>query len=58
MSQEGPGAGDLVNSLPWQELAEILSRYGEERFSNGSPKELRRPGNRLPLKRPFSLRRS
>ena len=33
MSQEGPGAGDLVNSLPWQELAEILSRYGEERFS-------------------------
>mgnify|MGYP000517852768 CR=1 FL=1 len=59
MSQEGPGAGDLVNSLPWQELAEILTAgMARSGFPNGSPKELRRPGNRLPLKRPFSLRRS
>lgn len=33
MSQEGPSAKDLVNTLSWQELAQILSKYGEERFS-------------------------
>ncbi|MDD6175302.1 MAG: 16S rRNA (cytosine(1402)-N(4))-methyltransferase RsmH [Firmicutes bacterium] len=33
MSQSGPTAADLVNTLPWQSLAEIFSRYGEEKFS-------------------------
>lgn len=33
MSQEGASAKDLVNTLTWQELAEILSKYGEERFA-------------------------
>ena len=58
MSQEGPSAKDLVNTLSWQELARIFSQYGEERFSSGSPKTSRRPGSRLPLKPPFSWRRS
>lgn len=30
-SQEGPTAADLVNSLPEQELADLLFRFGEER---------------------------
>lgn len=33
MSQEGPSAADLVNSLPEGELADILYHYGEERAS-------------------------
>lgn len=31
MSQEGVSAADLVNTLSWQQLAEIISRYGEDR---------------------------
>lgn len=31
MSQQGPTAADLVNSLSWQQLAEIISRYGEDK---------------------------
>lgn len=31
MSQQGPSARDLVNGLSWQELADILRKYGEER---------------------------
>ncbi|MDR1003274.1 MAG: 16S rRNA (cytosine(1402)-N(4))-methyltransferase RsmH [Oscillospiraceae bacterium] len=33
MSKQGQSAADLVNSLSWQELAEIFSKYGEEKFS-------------------------
>lgn len=31
MSQSGTSAKDLVNTLPWQELAGIISRYGEDK---------------------------
>lgn len=31
MSKQGPSARELVNTLSWQELAEIISRYGEDR---------------------------
>ena len=31
MSQEGMSAKDLVNTLSWQELAQIISRYGEDK---------------------------
>lgn len=31
MSQQGTSAADLVNTLTWQELARILSQYGEEK---------------------------
>lgn len=31
MSQEGTSAADLVNTLPWQKLAEIISKYGEDK---------------------------
>jgi len=33
MECDGPSAADLVNSLPEEELADILWRYGEERHS-------------------------
>lgn len=31
MSQQGTSAYDLVNRLSWQELAQIISRYGEDK---------------------------
>lgn len=33
MSQKGTSAADLVASLSWQQLAEIFSKYGEEKFA-------------------------
>ena len=33
MEKRGPSAADLVNTLPEAELADILSRLGEERFA-------------------------
>ena len=33
MSKEGLSAADIVNSYSWQQIAEILSRYGEEKFA-------------------------
>lgn len=33
MSKEGVSARDLVNTMTWQELAGILSRYGEEKYA-------------------------
>ncbi|MBM3594798.1 MAG: 16S rRNA (cytosine(1402)-N(4))-methyltransferase RsmH, partial [Alphaproteobacteria bacterium] len=33
MAQEGPSAGDFVNTAPEAEIAQVLSRYGEERQS-------------------------
>ena len=34
MSQEGPTAADLVNTLSQQELAQIIFRYGEDKSAN------------------------
>ncbi len=33
MSQSGQSAADLVATLSWQKLAEIFTKYGEEKFS-------------------------
>lgn len=33
MSQKGTSAYDLVNTLPYEELVKIISRYGEEKFA-------------------------
>ena len=55
MSQEGPGAGELVNSLPWQELAEILSRYGEERFSKRIAQGIAAAREQAPIETTFQL---
>lgn len=33
MSRQGQSAADLINALPWQQLADILRRYGEEPYA-------------------------
>ena len=33
MSKEGPSAADLVNTLPLQDLTDVLRNYGEEKFA-------------------------
>ena len=33
MSQDGVSARELVNRLSWQELAQIIHRYGEEKYA-------------------------
>ena len=33
MSQDGITAAELCNTLTWQQLAEIFTKYGEEKFS-------------------------
>ena len=38
MSQQGTSAKDLVNTLPWQTLAEIISRYGEDKHAKSIAK--------------------
>lgn len=38
MSQEGISARDLVNNLSWQELAQIISRYGEDKHAKSIAK--------------------
>lgn len=35
MSKQGVSARDLVNNLSWQELARIISRYGEDKCARG-----------------------
>lgn len=49
MSQSGPSAADLVNTLPWQQLAEILSRYGEERFAARIAQNIVREREKQPI---------
>ena len=52
MSQSGTSAADLVNTLSWQELAEIISRYGEDKKRGAHCKghcESARRKNRLKL---------
>lgn len=40
MSQEGVSAYDLVNTMAMQELAEIFSKYGEEKFARNIAKAI------------------
>jgi 16S rRNA (cytosine1402-N4)-methyltransferase len=40
MSQKGPTAADLVNTLPEEELADIIYNYGEERASRRIAKRI------------------
>ncbi len=40
MSQEGKSAYDLVNTLPYARLAEIINWYGEEKFASSIAKAI------------------
>ncbi len=49
MSQEGPSAYDLVNHMSWQELAEVISRYGEDRNAKSIAKGIVRERENAPI---------
>ncbi len=49
MSQRGVSAYDLVNELPWQELAGIIKNYGEEKFAKGIALAIERQRQRAPI---------
>lgn len=40
MSQTGVSAYDIVNSYSWQQLAEIISKYGEDKFAKNIAKAI------------------
>lgn len=49
MSSEGRSAADLVAELSWQQLAEIFSRYGEEKYSAAIAKRICRERELAPI---------
>lgn len=55
MSQEGPSAKDLVNTLSWQELTRIFSQYGEERFSKRIAQNIEAAREQAPIETTFQL---
>lgn len=44
MSMQGATAADLVNNLPVNEIAKILSRYGEEKYAMSIAKGIEKQG--------------
>ncbi len=55
MASEGRTAADLVAELPWQRLAEIFSRYGEEKFSAQIAKAICREREKSPIETTLQL---
>lgn len=55
MSQQGTSAADLVNTLSWQQLAEIFSRYGEEKFAVSIAKGIVRAREEKPVRTTLEL---
>lgn len=49
MAQSGMTAADLVNTLPVQQIADILSRYGEEKFAFRIAKAIERERQVAPI---------
>ena len=49
MSQSGPTAADLVNTLSEQELADVFFRYGEEKFSRPIARAIGREREKEPI---------
>lgn len=52
MSRTGPSAADLVNTLSRQELAGIISRYGEEKSAGRIAQAIAAAREQKPLKQP------
>lgn len=50
MSKKGVSAEDLVNNLTWQELAKIISLYGEEKFAKSIALAIVREREETPIK--------
>ena len=55
MSQEGPTAADLVNSLSEQELKRILYTYGEEKFAPSIARGIVKAREEQPIETTFQL---
>lgn len=55
MSQKGTTAADLCNTLSWQQLAEIFSKYGEEKFSVKIAKAICDERTKQPVATTFQL---
>lgn len=55
MSQDGVTAADLCNTLTWQQLAEIFTRYGEEKFSVRIAKAICTARESKPVETTFEL---
>lgn len=55
MAGDGRTAADLVAELPWQRLAEIFSRYGEEKFSAQIAKAICREREIKPIETTLQL---
>ena len=55
MSQQGMSAKDLVNTLPWQKLAEIISRYGEDKYAKSIAKGIVKAREDAPIETTLQL---
>lgn len=55
MSQSGKSAADIVNTYSWQSLAEIFSRYGEEKFSASIAKAIVKEREKKSIETTFEL---
>ena len=55
MSQEGVSAKDLVNNLSWQELAQIIRRYGEDKNARSIAKGIVKSREQKPIETTLQL---
>lgn len=55
MSKSGRTAADLVNSFSWQEMAEIFSKYGEEKSSKRIAQAIERERQKQPVETTLQL---
>ena len=55
MSKQGASAADLVNNLSWQELAQIISRYGEDRNARSIAKGIVKARSQKPIQTTLEL---
>lgn len=55
MSQEGTSAYDLVNTLPYGELARIIRMYGEEKFASSIASAIVRQREKKPIETTLEL---
>lgn len=55
MSQEGTSAKDLVNTLPWQDLARIISQYGEDKCAKQIAKGIEKARQETPIETTLQL---
>lgn len=55
MSRKGVSAKDLVNTLSWQELAQIISRYGEDKNARSIAQGIVRAREKAPVETTLQL---